>query len=257
MAGCYEEGTVLDGTYKRFGPEARIPRNGRIKFGTESNGGFRNITISNCVFDSCQGLALESVDGALLEDITITNISMRDIVNMPIFLRLGSRMRGPAGTPVGTLRRVVISNLVCSNAASRAASIISGIPGHAIENVKLSGILIQHRGGGTAEDAALQPAELEDKYPEPTMFGGTPSHGFYIRHVKGLEMDNVEVIAAKEDARPAFVLDDVKDCDFSGIKAPVNTAAGTFVLKGVEGFTLTHCKTAPDTRLEKADQKKV
>jgi polygalacturonase len=257
VTGCYEEGTVLDGTYKRFGPEVRIPRNGRIKFGTESNGGFRNITISNCVFDSCQGLALESVDGALLEDITITNISMRDIVNMPIFLRLGSRMRGPAGTPVGTLRRIVISNIVCSNAASRAASIISGIPGHAIEDVKLSGILIQHRGGGTAEDATLQPAELEDKYPEPTMFGGTPSHGFYIRHVKGLEMDNVEVIAAKEDARPAFVLDDVKDCDFSGIKAPVNTAAGTFVLKGVEGFTLTHCKTAPDTRLEKADQKKV
>ena len=78
---------------------ARRGHTGRIKFGTESNGGFRNITISNCVFEGCQGLALETVDGALLEDVTITNISMRDIVSAPIFLRLGSRMRGPEACP--------------------------------------------------------------------------------------------------------------------------------------------------------------
>jgi len=258
VSGCWEEGTLLDGTYKKFAPDARgVGHTGRIKFGTESNGGFRNITISNCVFEGCQGFALESVDGALLEDIAITNISMRDITSLPIFLRLGSRMRGPAGTPVGTLRRILISNIVCSNSAVRAASIISGIPGHVIEDVKLSNILIQHRGGGTAADAARQPAELENQYPEPGMFGATPSHGFYIRHVKGLEMTNVEITAETEDARPAFVLEDVQGCDFSRIKTPVNTAAGTFVLKQVEDFTLTNCKTAPDTRLEKADQRKV
>ena len=257
VTGAYEMGTVLDGTYKKFPAEMRNPRNGRIKFGTESNGGFRNITISNCVFDSCQGLALESVDGALLEDIAITNISMRDIVNMPIFLRLGSRMRGPAGAAVGTLRRILISNIVCSNSAVRAASIISGIPGHRIEDVKLSDILIQHRGGGTAADAAARPQEFETKYPEPTMFGATPSHGFYFRHVLGLSLSNVEIVAEKEDARPAFYLDDVQDCDFARIKTPSNPAAGTFVLKGVEDFTLTHCKTAPDTHLDKADDKKI
>jgi hypothetical protein len=123
--------------------------------------------------------------------------------------------------------------------------------------VKLSNILVQHRGGGTAQDAALEPKELENAYPEPTMFGGTPSHGFYIRHVKGLEVSNVEILTEKEDARPAFMLDDVQDCDFSGIKAPANSAAGTFVLKHVEDFTLTNCKTAPDTRLAKAEQTKV
>jgi len=257
VTGAYEEGAMLDGTYRKFAPDFRVPRNGRIKFGTESNGGFRNITISNCVFDSGQGIALESVDGALLEDIAITNISMRDIVNMPIFLRLGSRMRGPAGVPVGTIKRVIISNIVCSNAASRAASIISGIPGHYIEDLKLNDILIEHRGGGTAADAALHPAELEEKYPEPTMFGATPAHGFYLRHVNGLEMTNVEIRAAQEDARPAFVLDDVKHCDFGRIKAPPNSAAGTFALQHVEDFTLRDCETAPDTKLPAADQKTV
>ena len=65
VTGGYEEGTMLDATYKRFPLDQKVPRNGRIKFGTESNGGFRNITISNCVIEGCRGLALETVDGEI------------------------------------------------------------------------------------------------------------------------------------------------------------------------------------------------
>lgn len=100
---------------------------GRIKFGTESNGGFKNITISNVVFDRCRGLALETVDGGLLEDVTITNITMRDIVNAPIFLRLGARMRGPEGTPVGKLRRINISDVLSSLFRRKAAERLVGL----------------------------------------------------------------------------------------------------------------------------------
>ena len=93
-------------------PTSAPSRTGRIKCGTESNGGFINITISNCVFEGCQGYALETVDGALLEDITITNTTMRDLDSGPIFMRLGSRLRGPKETTkVGTLKRILISNL--------------------------------------------------------------------------------------------------------------------------------------------------
>ena len=138
MTGGYEEGTLLDATFRRIGPGYKASHNGRIKFGTESNGGFRNVTVSNCVIEDCRGIALESVDGALLEDISISNITMRDIVDVPLFLRLGSRMRGPEGTPVGELRRVNISDIIVSNCASRQASLIIGIPGHYIEDVKLS-----------------------------------------------------------------------------------------------------------------------
>ena len=91
---------MLDGTFKKFPPDARIPHGtGRIKCGTESNGGFINITISNCIFEGCQGYALESVDGALLEDITITNSTMRDMDTGPLFMRLGARLRGPRRPP--------------------------------------------------------------------------------------------------------------------------------------------------------------
>src|SRR5579871_77069 len=302
VSGCWEEGTMLDATYKKFGPDARVPHTGRIKFGTESDGGFRNITISNCVFEGCQGLALENVDGAILEDVTVTNISMRDIMSAPIFMHLGRRMRGPDGVPVGTLRRVIISNIACSNSVSRLGSIISGIPGHVIEDVKISNIQVTHQGGGTKEDSAYQPPEYEDIYPEPDMFtaaprpgrngrgpngdfvpegagragggrapGATgqpgraatpppprhnmPSHGFYVRHVKGIQFDNVEIRTAKADYRPAFVLDDVEDADFFRIKVPRADDSPVFALHNVTGFDVHMCQGVNDTKLQKVETK--
>ena len=50
----FAEGTLMDGTMK-----PSKGRCGRIKFGTESSGGFRNCTVANCTFRSCRGLALE------------------------------------------------------------------------------------------------------------------------------------------------------------------------------------------------------
>ena len=94
VSGSFAPGSLLDGTFKPLPAGERIPRTGRIKFGTESNGGFKNITITNCTFDGCQGLALETVDGALLEDVSITNLTMRDIISAPIFMRLGAACAG-------------------------------------------------------------------------------------------------------------------------------------------------------------------
>jgi polygalacturonase len=223
VTGAYVEGTMLDGSWRKFDPSEKVPHTGRIKLGTESNGGFKNITISNCVFEGCQGLALESVDGALLEDVVITNITMRDIVSAPIFMRLGSRLRGPAeSTKTGTLQRVMLSNIVCSNAASNLGCILSGVAGHEIQDVKLHHIYIQHRGGGTKEQAAIAPAEDEQKYPEPNMFGDMPSQGFYLRHVKNIEISNVEIATMAEDVRPAFVLEAVDGADFFHVKTPPN-----------------------------------
>ena len=221
------------------------------RWGTESNGGFHNIAISNCVFEGCQGLALETVDGALLEDISITNITMRDLTTSPLFLRLGSRMRGPKGVPVGHLRRVLLSNIVCSNAASQFASILSGMPGHCIEDIQLSDIYIQHQGGGTMEQAALQPPELEGSYPEPDMFGPTPAQGFYLRHIHNIDMSHVEIAALQPDYRPAFVLDDVQGADFLRIRAPQPGISPMFELRNVENFRVNLSRGMADTVLEK------
>ncbi len=236
-------------------PETRVPRTGRIKCGTESNGGFINITIANCVFEGCQGFALESVDGALLEDVTITNVTMRDLISGPVFMRLGSRLRGPKETTqAGTLKRILISNLECHNAPMRISSILCGIPGHAIEDVKFSNIYVENVGGAAAEAAKIEVPELESKYPEPDMFGATPASGFFLRHVRNLEMSHVEVATAAPDARPAFYLASVERADFFAITA-AQGPQGAFALHGVKDLRIGWSRAAADATLASVDNK--
>lgn len=255
VTGGYEEGTLLDARFKRIGADYKAPRNGRIKLGTESNGGFRNITISNCVIDDCRGIALETVDGALLEDISINNITMRDITDVPLFLRLGSRMRGPEGIPVGELRRVNISDIVVSHCASHQACIISGIPGHPIQDLKISNLFILHEGGGTKEDAAVQPPEIENSYPEPNRFGGMPAHGFFVRHVKGIDLRDVEIRYVKEDLRPALLLDDVIGASLIHVQAQRSGDTPTMALKNVQDLSIHHSRPLSDAYLDRVEQK--
>jgi hypothetical protein len=272
ITGCqvsgYTMGTLLDGTFQ-------LPANGggtgRIKFGTESNGGFRNITIANCVFVHCLGLAIESVDGAIIEDVTISNLAMEHIVNPPIFIRLGGRMRGPEGIPVGAIRRVNISNVVAAYASSRSASIISGIPGHAIEDLTLSHVRLLYNGGdGTGRPAtAGRPSggrgpgvpaappdpfgiiEAEAIYPEPSMFGTLPAYGMYIRHARRVALDHVDLSLTTADPRPPFILYDVQDARFEQVQAQAAAGVPMFRLNDVTRFSAEDCAGLPDTRRDR------
>ncbi|MGY3052555.1 polygalacturonase [Pedobacter sp. UYEF25] len=247
----YDEGTFLDGTYKKNG---RKDATGRIKLGTESNGGFKNITISNCVFDHCRGLALETVDGAVLEDITITNITMRDVVNAPIFIRLGARQRGPKDSPYSQLRRVLISNIVASDVTGEQAAIISGIPGHDIVDLTLSNIRIYFKGGGSKAQSTREIPPLIDSYPDPDRFGITPAYGFFIRNVTDLKMSDVEVSYEKEDLRPAFILDRVTGADFQHVKAQQTAGAPMFMLNSVKNFNVSNSPQLPNTKLPEVNK---
>ena len=246
----FDEGTFLDGTLGRRNGGGM----GRIKFGTESNGGFKNVTVSNCTFNFCNGLALETVDGGLLEDVSVSNITMRDIGSAPLFLRLGSRLRGPTGTVVGALRRVSISNIIVYNADPRDAVIISGIPGHPIEDVTLSNIHLWVRGGGTTAQAAKMPPEREAAYPEPSMFGATPCYGFFLRHVKGIMLENIGLHTLAEDQRPAFALADVAGADLDRVKAPHTPGVPTMALTNVTGLRVRATDNVPDMRKDRVEQ---
>ncbi len=253
----FDLGTMLDGTYRttqEFAPD-RDRVTGRIKFGTESNGGFKNITISNINFVHCRGLAIETVDGGNIEDVSISNITMRDITTAPIFIRLGKRQRGPDGSPVAKIKRIIIDNVVVSDAHHEFASIIAGLAESPVEDVRLSNIRIHYKGGGTLEDAARVPPENEKNYPEPSMFGVTPAYGFFIRHARGVTFDNVAVTFEKEDLRPAFLLDNVGNIEFFRTNAQLATGAKMFVLKNVSNFSLTQSRTVGDERFERVDKK--
>jgi polygalacturonase len=251
VSGNYMLGTVLDGTFKRFPDNAQgVPRTGRIKCGTESNGGFKNISIANCVFDGCNSLSLESEDGALCEDIAISNITMRDLISGPLFFRLGARLRGPKPeTKVGIFRRIVVQNIVSYNSDSRLCNILSGIPGYPIQDIKISNVYMQHKGGATADKAKIVPPEEVEKYPDPTMFGPMPAGGFFLRHIQNLEMSHVEVAPMSNDARPSFVLEDVNRADFFAVTAPTPNA---FDLRNAKDVRIGWSRAAKDAVIANA-----
>ncbi|HVZ30396.1 MAG TPA: glycoside hydrolase family 28 protein [Asticcacaulis sp.] len=256
LSGSYVVGTVIDGTYQRI-PEASTYETGwgknvgfgRIKCGTESNGGFKNITITNCVFDMSRGIALETVDGAILEDIAISNITMRQATNSPLFLRIGTRMRGPQGVPVGSIKRVLIDNIT-SSAAVQLPSIICGVTDRPVEDVKISNIYFQQVGGAPAAMAVLNPTPKDNDYPEPNRFGDLPATGFYIRNTKNLEMSHVEITTVNPDPRPAFFMQNVDGFDGSFLKLPAGAAG--FKLDNVSGFRTFGSRSVPDKRFDTA-----
>ena len=200
-----------------------------LKLGTSSRGGFINISVTNCYFyNSPMGaIKLLLVDGGLLENVDISRIVMEDVGN-PIFIRLGNRGRTytkrtgqkqgadtkPDGAPVGTLKNVRIRDLVAEvtgDDMSRSGPImITGIPGHYVEDVVLENIRISYPGGGTKEDAERVVPEDIARYPEQFFFGVLPAWGAYIRHARNIEFINVELKTRITDARKKLFMEDVE-----------------------------------------------
>ena len=271
IANChvygYDHGTLMDGTFKTEfrdeQPNASHCITGRLKLGTESNGGFKNITVTNCVFEHSRGLCIETADGGIIEDILFNNITMRDVTDTPFFIRLNARMRGPEGTPVGVCRRITISNLNVYDVGGRVkfpelgAGMVMGIPGHYIEDLTLSNIRIYYRGGATKEAIDKEVPQNIDMYPDPYRWHSMPAYGLYFRYVKGLRVSDVVLRCMNRDERPAFVLDDVQDAAFFNVDAQKNEGASQFILKNVTNFSAARVNGVADLRVAKADKKEL
>ncbi|TSD67350.1 glycoside hydrolase family 28 protein [Inquilinus sp. KBS0705] len=215
----FKEGSLLDGTMV---PQKAGWSNGRIKFGTESNGGFRNCVVANCTFRSCNGLALEEVDGGIMDNIIVSNITMMDIAHYPIYVTLGKRNRGPRATTImGVVKNIFISNIMVTGADSLSGIQITGAPGYPVKNVKLQNISVQYKGGGTKAQGLKPFPELERGYPEPFLLGMNPAYGLFIRHAENVELDHVSFTTLKPDERPAIIATDVNGLDLDHFKVPV------------------------------------
>lgn len=212
----FAEGTLIDGTMR-----PSKSHNGRIKFGTESSGGFRNCTVANCTFRSCRGLALEEVDGGIMENITINNLTMMDVPDYAIYITTGKRNRTPNLTTTSRARNILISNVIADGVGKMSGIQIMGLPDQPVEGVRIENIRLTSQGGGTAGDAARQPAELGAGYPEPGKIGTLPAYGVYARHVKDLELANITVNYKTNDLRPAAAFADIQGLELDNFKPQV------------------------------------
>jgi len=196
-----------------------------LKFGASSKGGFLDVTVTNCHFyDSPMGgIKLELVDGGRLENVDLSRIVMKNVGN-PIFIRLGNRgrtfggRRGSTGAAegkrVGTVKNIRIADVVAEvtgeDKTRSGPLMITGIPGHYVEDVVLENIEISFPGGGTHEDAERVVPEDIARYPEQFFFGVLPAWGAYVRHARGVEFRNVRLTTRTPDQRKKVILEDVE-----------------------------------------------
>lgn len=209
-----------------------------IKFGTASAGGFKNISVSNCQLSKCSksllrfwenqsipgvtnpitglaGIALEIVDGGFMENITISDITMED-VQTPIFIRLGKRKISSNSY----LKDIHIKDITAKS-ESYVASSITGVPGLRIQNIEISNVNLNLKGGGRISDSSVFVPEKEDQYPENRMFDKLmlPGFGFYIRHADGIKLDNVSITTyTGTEERHTIFADDVTGLAISNSK---------------------------------------
>ena len=210
-----------------------------LKFGTETTAGFRNVTVTNCVIressvkealtgnaEGICGIALEIVDGGIMENIAISNIVI-DGPRVPFFVRLGNRARKhykEAPTPpIGSIRNVVLSNIV-ARASSPVGCSITGIPEAKVNDITLSNCRFICTGGIKEDLSNKKVEELKELYPESTMFGTLPAYGLYVRHVDNINVHGVSFTLESPDKRPAIICDDVNGGNFCNIITNGNTA---------------------------------
>jgi hypothetical protein len=229
-----------------YGGEPRLARNivvtncvlttccNGFKIGTATEGGFENITFSNSVIYNTpgafkdrviSGIALEVVDGGWIDGFVATGIRMQR-TRTPIFIRLGNRRRSHTYAEHG-LRGVMIENIHASE--SLLASSITGLSGMDVRDVTLSNIRIDNALPSRPEWIGRTVPEKEGDYPEARMFGMLPASGLYVRHVTGLRVKDLAFNNAAGEARPAVLLDDVRNARLSGISGSAVAGSEPFL----------------------------
>lgn len=233
----YKCGTFISGEYV---PEKVGWVCGRFKLGTESNGGYRDITLSNCTFNYSSGLAFEEVDQGIMENISVSNVTMNHVHHYPIYITTGCRNRGPKEvTRNSTACDIQISNVIAQDCDSLCSIIVTGLSDEPVRGIWLNNIRLHFRGGMRSLEDPRGYREQGTNYPEPKFAGRTPAYGLYARHVDGLYVNDLTFTYDRPDYRPAVVLDDVNDAVIRGLRAPVEQG-----VKLIETYDCTNIRVA-------------
>jgi hypothetical protein len=170
-----------------------------------------------------------------MENITINNLAMMDVVGYPVYITTGCRNRTPGLTTVSRMKNILISNLVATGVARASGIQINGLPDHPIEGVRLENIRLVYQGGGTREQAGHVLPELGADYPEPKPRDVTPAYGLFARHVRDLELANLNFSLASDDFRPALECVDVNGLEMDNFKAQLAEGVAAASFENVTG----------------------
>ncbi len=218
-----------------------------IKTGTESNGGFKNITVSNCIIkdiDHHAGIELMTVDGGMMQNILFNNITM-DNVATPFFIRLGIRSRpykpGQYVNHIDEVRDIQLNNISVVNA--KLPSSIIGLHSKKIGNITVTNYTVRN---GVAQDGVAynRVSFQEFDYPAASMFENLPAYALYCRSVENLYLQNVNMYAAAGEKRPAITMDRTDHVSLFAVKGETKSKTSPMIhLRNAEDVTIAQSRS--------------
>ncbi len=201
-----------------------------IRIGMSSAGDFENVIVTNCIFRdiSDAGLKIQMCEGGVMKNMVFSNLVMQNVPR-PVFMTF-NRFRLGVDTPLETppmksMGHMQFNNILVDNSELvdvPCGFVLSGIPGHCIEDVAFHSISLRLPGGGTSDEtASMELPAFTDQRPEFSVLGDSiPFAGFYARHVRRLKLSEVSIETTRAEARPPIVCSDVDGLTIRGIEFP-------------------------------------
>lgn len=213
-----------------------------FKIGTETTYDVRNVLIEDCSFfmtdiypGTVSGIAIESADGSVVENITARNIKM-DRVTCPVFIRLCNRNRAKEVTSesanavefgqkktkggtvdedtfdmLGKVQNIRIKDIFATNV--EIPVIVAGFTQkgvtHYVDDVTLENINMEYAPYKEIYDKRAFIPEYSDVYPESWRFRNLPAYGIWARHTKGLKLLDFSCSVPRSTWKQEIVCEDV------------------------------------------------
>lgn len=215
-----------------------------IKLGTESSGGYQNITISDCTIKDVpllSGLSIMSVDGAILDNLQISNIQMENVAT-PIFLRLGNRNRpyktGEYVPTIATVSNISFNNITAINA--KYPSIMAGLHSKKISDITINNFSVSYID--PFEGPFVEPNKIpfnDMVYPSALIFGrNLPTYAFYVRNIENISMSNISISSKATQKVHPFLFDYIDNLKLKNITADTFKKDGSIAyLRNINGLT--------------------
>ena len=203
-----------------------------FKIGTGTRHDIRKVTVENCDFimpdiypGSVSGVSIESCDGSRVEDVTVRNIRMKNVL-CPLYILLNRRNQAKepySENPAapywgGQIARVKLEGISAENAELPA--ILTGYVDEtkggktarrAIEDIQIRDYQVKYRDN---EEILRIPSEFEEfltDYPESNAHGDVDACGLWIRHADRVSLENIHVTPRTMNTRAIIRQYDVTD----------------------------------------------
>lgn len=170
-----------------------------FKIGTETSLDISDVTVENCKFyltdiypAGVSGISIESCDGAMVNNINISNIEI-DSITCPLFIRLCNRNGDNKAELDG---KGVIENINIKNIRAKNIEIpvmIMGIKNQKVKDVRLENFDLKYAGGKDYFDLRFKIPEQEKEYPECNRFRNINAYGVFVRHAENVFLKNFKV----------------------------------------------------------------